>query len=492
MILKNLGEQYRKDTDEKLDDRLLQSILNKMDESKFFNNNLNYKLRFGTLIVITVTMMLFGTVAFAYINKIGLFKSTYQGHYRKNAPNVKVVDKKVSNNNINVTIKNYVGDTNASYLTIEVSTKDGSPLQTNEKDKQSIIVGEKFKEAYLLCEGERYNVRMLRTDDAAIGSRATYEIFLPTELNGKKVQLVLKDFTDVVVSTSEIGFTFKNLGELFKQAIPADSSYFTKDRFVRYLKDEKGNIIGMEEGDFYYKFASGNMKIHFTNLYPEAYIDNFGFYKSGSTDDPAFYVSIVPGNQKNEKALKKLCFKNVHTNTPVYSDQMQFLDYYEIPSDGRIILKLDKRYDGTLAANYATTIADLDNYTFATNPISSTFVRERGSWKIDFDLKLTDTSKTFAINQSFSFEGVQFKIDEITLSTSSLSIKAHRNNPDIRVHNAASFVMKDGTEVPVGVKMGGGDGDSIGSWNLDWSLETLIDVNEVVALKIWGQTIELK
>ncbi len=509
--MKKLGDQYKKDTSYELDNALLQSTLKKMTMSEQTKSQPQRRLKMGIVTGIVAILALTATTGYAYVNEIGPFKSTYRAHTDKSVQN-NSINQVITSKNLKVTVKNYFGDPTDAYISFDVETTDGSPLQTNEKDRQSEFARVGFNKVYLLCEGEKYDLMTLRTDDPNNNQKASYEAIVLNNFDGKEVELVFKDFNDEVMTTSDIGFKFNNLAELYGQATPATEKDFTAVPAVLDPEDDDYAELS-KDPVAYYKFAAGQLHIPFSSQYPEAFVDNIGFHKmSGIRLDKAegLFISITPGNEKNAEAIKNLGFKSIKENTPVNSFYGEGYEYETnqqpfVQEDGRIILLLENGLPGYTQAHlyseHQTTAADLEHFTITTEPTYSKRAVYSGTMLTKIKMKLIDTTSTFSVDKSFSYEGIDMKVDEITLSNENLTIKSHRNDMK-EIEDVATFIMKDGTEEETGpngrVTLDGAVIVNEGQAGTDEYLITftvpksVTDPDQVAAVKVWGMTFELK
>lgn len=482
--------------------------------------NQKHKFRWGVVIPVCALVVACSVTAVAYSVTYGFSKPFYQPHINSSVPSAVMqkagsqVQKTAEKNGLTITVKNTMGDNEILYISLSVKSKNGTPLQESSEFRKSILPQEEFKESNLKIGGQDYKCWMFRTDDASVADEASYECQVFGDFakqSGAKAVLTLSDLTDTVDTCEDAGFLFNNLGELYKTMTPENPENFIKTGLFGVYADK--SLIAPS-----WTIPAGKQHVKFSNQFPNSYIDNIGFHKTGEygCQINALYISITPGNQKEAAALKKLCFQNVNTMEPRFFEdyaitgngveQVGFSsqEAYEkavladkdrklAMNGGRIVLCLDRMRGKT--SDRECTLADLNDYRIMKNYDSQKVVRCAGNWEIPFTLKFTDTARSFNLNKTIQANGHTVKIQNITISDLSFSITAKKlskeeeQKGDLSPNNI-KLVMKDGTVIPVGYKIGGGT-EADGSIRYDGNLATLVDADKVVAVDLWGNRIAL-
>ena len=223
------------------------------------------------------------------------------------------------------------------------------------------------------------------------------------------------------------------------------------------------------------------------------------------------YISITPGSEEEAAELKKLCFQNIDTNMAVpFNESSLYGMGIEPPSNnyaerleadwarkremdgGRIVLVLDPGLSRDMTAE------DLASYRFAYNYDREEIIRALGEWEVEFPIAFTDTMRTIPVNQTVTAQGYDFLIREISISDLNCSIlvtsDAYRPYHPMKSLslNDMQLIMKDGSKVPVGYKIGTEDLETEeNTKRIDAFLETIVDADQVAAVEIFGQRVDL-
>lgn len=460
-----------------------------------------------------IALLLMSSTFIAYAAGVLKFADPiYKDHVNNTSTGVQAVSEKVDRDNLIIAIDKYACDNETMYINLNVETKDGSPMQELTDNSRSILARQHFENSYLECEGKQYPVHFFRTDNVTIPNKAKFEAMINSgnpektlNFDGKYVRLVLGNYVEEIESSEDIGFKFKNLDELYKQMTPLKSSDFIN----------AGPFIEFANGSKAYSYIppKGNQHIQFSDKYPGAYIDNIGFCQYGEVKNlNALYISIVPGSVENKDALKNLGFKNkdggsidnvfnfnlyIYKEYPVYDSKFEKVNIDTL-LDGRIILTLYTDYNHQF--DYNMTEKDLLNFTIANNlQLSKPKTRFEGNWSLGFNVEQSK-SKVFNVNKDITIKNQQIeditikeeiiKITSVELSPLTLKFKGERQTDQKLALNGSIFIiMKDGSEIPVGVKIGGSIAPTI---DIAVNLEHLVDVDQVAGLKICGNVIDLK
>jgi hypothetical protein len=166
--------------------------------------------------------------------------------------------------------------------------------------------------------------------------------------------------------------------------------------------------------------------------------------------------------------------------------------------EGRIIMVLSTDYGHE--CDWNVTVDDLSSFSLV-NAVGSSDeqVRFGGTWELSFTVEQSQT-KVFEINSDFNLaaatiDGYEIPesivhLDTIELTPLTLRITGTSQNEGKGLfYQGISFVMKDGSEIPAGVKYGGSGFPEI---DITVMLQQIIDPAEVSGLKIFGTTIDLK
>ena len=480
-----------------------------------------------TILAPVCALVALGTVTAAAYGVYRFTQPIYQPHINSSVPAAVVqsagaaVGRTDSSGGLSVTIGQTVCDNQNLYLSLEVESTDGKPLQESSEFRKSQLMRQKFAQSILTIGGKEYKCDLFRTDDASAPDKARFELLSSgdfTGLDGKSAALTLKDLTDEVDICEDAGFLFRDLGELYAKMTPEKPQNFIQTGLFEIYADK--SLIAPS-----WTIPAGKEKIKFSSQFPDAYIDNIGFHKTGEYDcqDDVLYISIVPGSQAEASSLKQLCFQNLETMQPIsfddgvitgngieavgYSSQKDLQRALEQEknrklayNDGRIVIALSTFLDDG-ARSPDCSAADLSRYRIVKNYKTETVTRHAGTWNIPFMLRFQDTSRSFTPDGSFKTPmGHKITIQSISLSDLSLSFTgkcwdlSYPSNDLLKKDlspNHIKLFLKDGSAVDVGYDVGGGM-EADGSFAFEGSLQSLVDADEVTAIEIFGARIPLE
>ena len=487
------------------------------------------KIRWGILMPVCALIALGTVSAMAY----GVYRFThpvYQPRINSSVPPAvtreagAAVGRTDTSGSLSVTVRQTVCDNKNLYLSLEVASTDGKPLQESSEFRKSELAREKFAQTSLKIDGKDYWCNLFRTDDASVPDKASFELLSSGDfagLNGKAAVLTLKDLTDEVDTCEDAGFLFQNLGQLYAEMTPENPQKFIRTGLFEIYADK--SLIAPS-----WTIPAGKQKIKFSSQFPDATIDNIGFHKTGEygCQRDVLYISIVPGSQSEVPALKKLCFQNLETMRPVsfddtiltgngiehvgFSSEEEYQKAWQKEIDrklayngGRVVVALSTFLDHDLSDDARTSdcsAADLSRYRIVRNYKTEDMVRCSGTWEIPFTFRFRDTTREFAPDWSFKTPGgYEVTIKSISLSDLSLSFSGTCKIPDSSNDllktdlspNGIKLILKDGSAVDAGNKFGGELGAD-GSFEFEGDLESLVDADEVTAVEIFGTRIPLE
>ncbi len=484
------------------------------------------KIRWSVLAPVCALAVLVTASAMAY----GTYRFTHPPYQPRINPSVPLavtqkagaaVGKTDASGNLAITIQQTVCDNKSLYLSLEVKRKDGKPLQESSGFRKSQLAREKFSQANLQIGGENFECNLFRTDNASVPDQASFELFSPgdfTGMSGKSAILTLKDLTDEVTTCEDAGFLFHDLGQLYTKMTPENPQNFIKTGLYNVYEDK--SLIAPS-----WTIPAGGQKIKFSKQFPNASINNIGFHKTGEygCQKDVFYISITPGDQSEVSALKKLCFQNTNTMQPIYFEDFILTgngieqspsfasekDYKKacqkdaerkLAYNGkRVVIALSTFFDSG-ARSSDCSVNDLSHYRLVKNYKTENVVRCTGTWSIPFTLRFQDTTRKFTPDAEIKTKmGHPVTIQKITVSDLSLAFsgKCHGltyasddlEKADLSV-NHIKLILKDGSVVDAGVKMGG-DMNADGSFHFNGGLQSFVNSDSVTAVEIFGARIPL-
>ncbi len=311
--MNNFREQYKNAANKyKISPNLIQKTAYIMGNSK----NTKVRRKGKMLIPIIALIILSSATIFAgvsYYIKYRFDQSPYTAHISADAKDFD--KKKIINENVMVTINNVSMTKDVIYLSFDFETLDKTPLQVSNNNEKSTLFRQKFDESYIECNEKKYEIFVQRKDAGKIPNKATFEAEMQSttgyqnfsgkeiDLNdiiGKSATLVLKDLHDEVDKTEDLGFTLGNLADVYSQG-EACTDFIVTGKHSVYADGSSTNS---------YTLPLGKYKIPFSSKYANAYIDNFGFKRSGEDcGGDYFYLSITPSCATEKKVFEKLAFK---------------------------------------------------------------------------------------------------------------------------------------------------------------------------------------
>lgn len=489
--------------------------------SRAMNAELNKlkKTRFRWAIAIPVCgLVVFSVSALAYAVKQYAFpKSSYEARINNSVPSQAMaeagqqINKTIEKNGLIITVKNTVCDKSMMYIDFQVKTKTGTPLIESSEYRKSFLSESKFSTCQVTVSGVPYQTNLFRCDNGSAPDTAEFEASVDgnfADKNEADAVLTLGDYTDTVNTCQDAGFLFKNLGELYRSMTPENPKNFIKTGI--YL----GGIADKTLANESWTIPAGKQHIAFSSQFPNSYIDNIGFHKTGEPgiQIDVLYISITPGNEKEAAGLKKLCFQNTNTMSPSEfydailtgsGNAAQIFDAEQrnkaiqdeinqkLKFNGnRIVIGLDlfiSEHDGR-----DCTVADLDHYRLVKNYGTESVIRSNGSLNIPFTVKYNDTTLKYKnLNKTISAHGNTETIQEVSISDLTLTYSGTNNKIANKASPRVTMVLSDGTLIDAGEKLVGG-GNTGGSFSYEILLTHFVDAYDVVALEIWGQRISLK
>lgn len=387
-------------------------------------------------------------------------------------------------------------------------TSGTEPLVYNDDERISVPTWQKFRDIVIAVDGRKVwkdNITIQRIDDAQNPYQAVFELTFHDEnidFTGKEIVVNLTDYMDVWSVSKRCGFLYDSVAELAKKGTMASDSDFTAEDYTE---------VWYADGSYeqIYSLNPGSLKIPFFSEYPDAYIDNMGFYRyTASRDTKAFYITVVPG--KDASALQKLAFKNEISGD--LENTARFA-YKPLP-DGRIQICLsadrDRYYSKTNDYIYQdTTLSMLENYTLALNnpndePTQGT--RFAGTWQftVQADAAMVVKKKTarnveVPDSEAAALHIACFNTIKLTATELQVTFDYTEDTDDVvknsvlssLTHNGVMLIMKDGTKLEFGEKMGGGFNTRTQSGELSGILGSFVNTNDVVAIEFNGYRVDL-
>lgn len=484
------------------------------------------KVRWGAIVPVC-TLVALGTVSVAAYGAYCFTRPVYQPRISSSIPAAVVqkagaaVGRTDSSNGLSVTIQHTICDNKALYLSLKVESTNGRPLQESSEFRKSQLMAERFAKTTLTIDGKEYACNLFRTDDASVPEEASFELVASGDfsgLNGKSASLTLKDLTDEVTTCEDAGFLFRDLGDLYAKMTPEKPQNFIRTGLFEVYADK--SLIAPS-----WTIPAGKQKIKFSNQFPDAYVDNIGFHKTGEygCQNDTLYLSITTGSQAEVPSLKKLCFQNLDTMQPVsfndimltgngiehvgFSSEEKYqearqkeIDRKLAYNDKRVVIALSTFFDNGVRSQDCSA-ANLDHYRIVKNYGTESMVRFSGTWNIPFTLRFQDTTRKFTPDATVKTRmGHHVTVKSITISDLSLSFAGQYRDTvypsddlkktDLSV-NHIKLILKDGSSVDVGKKIGGTMDDD-GSFEYEGELESLVDADEVTAVEIFGARIPLE
>lgn len=462
--------------------------------------------------------------AFAYEYRQYMFQSNNVGaeHKYLNSEEGKIqeVNKTATADHISVTVKTVAADEKNLYALIGLKTTDGSPLNINTDEDVTFLKRQGFEKACFVVDGKSTEFNAgFRVDDGSDPSSAVIELIYncPEDagdslenLSGKEIKIILDNYKYEVDSNRSIGFAYSDSRAMLENQVLARENEFSPvGIFIKYADGSSR---------YSYTLASGDKKIYFSKEYSKTYIDNAGLYKSGEMERQNLYVSIVPENDKvREELLKNLVLFNqvtgeyIHPQQPHIGDSDGSIEVFKNadgsetyntdardvqPDDGRIVLIFDA---GTWVYNEQrecdgvdTTRELLKDYILKLYTSSRTEIVEN-TWEIDFTLGNINKKLTYRPDMEVSKGEGSLKVNTIEVGDTFISIQGKGSSGfNLKPMGKIYLLLKDGTKVDAGVKMGGGYEEGSGKFDMEINLQTFVNAEDVTGIILWDQAIPLK
>lgn len=456
-------------------------------------------LRWAVILPTAAAVMMTSATVLAY-NVTGSFRSPWYHSRMEAAENlpeqaVNFIQNTDEHDNLSVTVTSVAGDEDITYVSFEVETLNGAPLQECTSTSKSALARNGFETAYLKCDGKRYELNAYRTDSAEVPNHANFEAFVEgVDLSGKNGTLVLKNYADEVTTCENIDFAFADLGEVYHQMTAEPSKNFIQTG--SYIVYADGSSVSS------YTIPAGSNHILFSEQFSDSYIDNIGFHRSGEKDCESdwLYISMVPKNKKEAQKLQNLAFQNIDTGeifsgANIYGkclggndeSSVQELQKKREVNGERVVLALSRFYDTSLSSEEAIqdlTVEDLSHYRLVYNIQCEEKLLAEGKWEIPVSMDYENMFKTITPNQTLETSTGIWNIEKITVRTFSCEMYGSFQGDSAKnlFGGSVLFVMKDGTEIPLGMKMSGSCGQ--GAFDLHWALTTPIDLDQIESIKI--------
>jgi len=493
-----------------LNNKLKYAINNQPKEHKRYRFKLSYAVSIAALIVVSSASAL-------AITKTDILKPSewggYEGHVYKQV-NEKGVSKtteevKINNidetkemGNLNVKIKDVTTDNNILYLNIDVSTKDGSSLYSDNENNKSILGRQEFKDSYIKIDEEIFKIIFIRIDNGSEKDKAYFEGIVSlinensngetvkVDIKDKNIKLYLEDYLGEREVTKDIESNYESVSQMLEGV-----KILEKDDFVKngiYIDYGDGSVADN------YTIPKGNEKIYFSDKYPDAYIDNAGIRISGeiTSESESLFLSIVPGSEKNAEELKNLCFENKNTGELIGLEDADFGEYIDTTiNEGRLVLKFklsqdDTSYDKNTNLDKIT-MNFLKNYRMKISKGIESVTLAEGKIFTDIKIKNILEEKVFAVNKTIDTSERTVTIHDVTLSplymtySGKVVVKSGLEKRMVIPY----LILNDGTRVDIGVKVGGSGDPSTGEIKMHCILNNIVDIEKVVGIEIDGQEI---
>ncbi|MGI5897435.1 MAG: hypothetical protein ACOX6U_10895 [Oscillospiraceae bacterium] len=396
--------------------------------------------------------------------------------------------------NLAITVNAVTGDAKIAYFDITVKSMDGTPL-LREFGERTYGEDGNFEKSYLEFEnGETSHLVLVPVENGSSATLLKYEgtAGIPDSVSlaeGCNATIHLGKFYQDSFYFEGLGFASANVAELLEQGIPCQEFATVK------------NPDGWSGTDKTYRYTlpEGENRIYFSERYPTAYIDNFGFIPSGggflaSTDyeeEPELYyadwlyLSIVPGTggEALETVLKGLQLYSTDEN-----GERNYLIATEIAqeSDGRLVLGFRTGTDENVTPEL------LRNIQMCSIHSSAKAYYNNETFQIPISLSYNQASVTKKINVSTTYDGLDFTIHSLNLTNAKVNMDGTYANGRMEFQGCkqAKLILTNGDVVLCGDQFGGSTRD--GSYSIDWFLPEIIDVSEVAAFEIWGVQIPVK
>lgn len=395
--------------------------------------------------------------------------------------------------NLAITVNAVTGDARIAYFDITVKSLDGTPLLQEFGDRTYDKYGH-FEESYLKFEnGKTSHLALSPIEDGSSAALLKYEGIagIPdgVDFTGEcNATIHLGKFYQNAFYFDDLGFTSANVAELLKQGTPCKE-------FVNVKNPDGWN--GTDK-TYRYTLPEGENRIYFSERYPTAYIDNFGFIPSGTgfltsadEEEPEIdyadwlYLSIVPGTDGEalETVLKGLQLYRTDEN-----GERDYLIATEISqeSDGRLVLGFRTGTDENVTPELLRKIQMCSIHS------STKVYYNNESFQIPISLSYDQFSITKETDISTVYGGLNLTIHSLNITNAKVNLGGTYANGKMEFQGCrnAKLILTNGDVVPCGDKFGGSTRD--GSYSVEWLLPEIIDVSEVAAFEIWGVQIPVQ
>lgn len=418
--------------------------------SKISNKNKHTK-KSSIRILLIASILTFGAMTvFASYSKIsnifaGVFKEkNVNGEIvsiEKNIPVIEkagaIIDKSISANGLDVSIRGVVGDDDTVYLMIDVVDPSGNPLKSanNESESSRQL---KFDSAYLNIgtpEEENFAAsgQYCWTDSIKIdNNKATFlinEKINHQNIVGKKATLILKDLMDYVApKPKDIDMTYKNLYDIYTQ-FKEEAIFITEE-----TPDELNMLVAIDEnGQMEPILKSGNEKIKFSNKFKDLYITNMAF-----KDNKLYMNFFLDSNEKVDKYLS-LAFKNINTG--------EIAEIYTGSSSVNMDNGINVSSELNITCDKITSAEQLKDYIIVTDAEYRFEPVVEGEWKFEFNLDYENTTEIYKINQQLNLNVGTLYCEEVEVSPISINMKLKTDIQDIDLISDIGLIMNDGSSV---------------------------------------------
>lgn len=504
-------DEYRIQADRhEISSKVIIQTKNKMHELTKPRRNFAMK----TVLIAVTLVSCMGITAFAYEYHQHQYKLTNNNagknheYLKSGSESVQNVDDTDNAVKINATLKDIKADENNMYATVELKTNDGTDLNINTDQCITVMENQGFEKAYFVVDNQNVNfTSVTRTDDGSDGTSAVFELrysnsSVPiTSLKGKDITIILENYHYNVTISQTMNFKYSDVGTMIEECGLAGDNEFT----------EVGTACTYSSGVRVpaYELKAGDKKIYFSDKYSKTYIDNIGIHESGGQNIKQLFVSIVPENDdvRNE-LLSNLELFNKETGKYVMAfqpcSQMQInadltfsmnTGNYVQP-DGRIILIINAGmydYNEVTKCNQVDTTKELlKKFIFTLKP-QKEIQTVNNTWNMKFNLENVNTMLSYEVDKNIQKDGANAKIEKVKISDSYFMIEGSAEGDfGLKPMGSIYLILSDGTTIDMGNKIGGSYSSKTGKFSISILLGTLADADDVVGIKIWNNTIELK
>lgn len=267
----------------------------------------------------------------------------YTNHFEQSESNPMIIDVDQSktseqlnsaDDKIIVTWGEYITNGHELYVNVTLKSKDGSPIMVEENNLVPNKMSLSPEKVYVTVDGKKscfIKGAKFGEDDRTIvaggygGNVITgigcmwYATSVADDLSSATIEIQYSNY-DVELYGRDIKFELENM-----------------DMYYCNFEDVCGQttVAGLLEGK-----EAGKDKVHFSDVYPDCYIEDFGFVKDEAYGKQAFYMTFA-GENINE-AMEKMCLQSTITGLTTMEEKITL-------PDGRIqmlyVVTRDKAYD---------------------------------------------------------------------------------------------------------------------------------------------------